>query len=37
MSEGFQKFFERYGEWPWQTARAFRQRELIALGMRGEV
>jgi hypothetical protein len=27
--EGFDEFFRRYGDWPWKTSRAFRQRDMI--------
>jgi hypothetical protein len=36
MGEGFDDYFRRYGDWPWKNARAFRQREMISLAMRGD-
>lgn len=33
MTEGFTTYFGQF-DWPWQTAHAFRQRELVAAASR---
>jgi hypothetical protein len=35
MEAGFEDYFKRFGEWPWKTAKNFRNREMLAGALLG--